>query len=199
MEYVVLAKKYTAQFNQIIAEVFDDTRNLCSIKYRGSSTIYGVPFDDLFQQAIEALLKQVVTLTEEKTEAEIKSRLNAGYVKKSICQNFDNAVGMANRHRKPRIRLSNLNWIKEQYYPDEVGSHDFEEVEVAELFKILKGKTKAFVRMMERGETITQVTRKLGLSMRQFYKVQANIQKLLKRHGFHREIEKDDGENLSYR
>jgi DNA-directed RNA polymerase specialized sigma24 family protein len=193
-------KKYSDKFNQLITAVYEDAQGLCRIKYNGSKVIYGVQFEDLFQQAVEQLLKQVSSLCK-KEDHEIKPRLTEAYVKNSLVQNFDNQVGMACRKREPRVRPTNLNWIKEQYYPEESSGHEFESVEVRNLYSKLTGKARAFVRMLERdGLSIREIRRKLGIkSMRQFYRAQSNIQKLLERHGYTQEDAASSDEDEGYR
>lgn len=182
------AKKFTAEFNRLITLTYEDAKNLCRMKYRGSQTIYGVPFDDLFQRAIEHFWEYIVEVCESEEPHEVKPRLTESYVKNSLVQRFDREVGMARRLREPRIRPTNVNWIKDQYYADDVTEHSFQEVEIRELYNVLKGKTRAFVRMMERdGATVREVARKLGISTKQVAKARSNIQKLLKFHGYEKE------------
>lgn len=165
--------------NKIIKEIYEETFLMCKSQYYNSDEILGQPTRDIYQNAV----LKVVKWFKNRTGPELEKKKNEKYIKNAIYQNFKREI--SNLIEKQEIRDKNIDNVKQIVHPEKINKTD---TEIDEIINKLGNKTRAFVKLRMKGNTVREVKKKMDIdSMRQYYKIRDRVQTVLKNYGLENE------------
>lgn len=170
------------QVRDIINSCYHDIFNDLKKKYHNTDEIFGIPIEDIYQTAVIQFIEWVA----HRDGPKLEQKINESYIRKAIVTNFKEEICRIQKKRE--LKNENREQIKGTLHSFD-NIHFSEEIDYEEAIDHLGSKAKAFVKLRVReGASVREVRDKLDISsMREYYDIKGNIEKLLKKYGFKEE------------